>query len=89
MLPILGAGVVDKDEVIKMSTASVISRLLELAILGGIFIYTTVQVMNSKIGALEDSLQKHEATCVIVKQDITKLKSDVALNSWRLNKNEN
>lgn len=63
MLPIIGAGVVEQGEITKLSTAGIMSRVLELAILGAIFLYTTVQVLDSKIEHIEEYLNKHEVKC--------------------------
>ena len=65
MLPIIGAGVLESEGSIvsKISTAGIMSRVLELAILGAIFLYTTVQVLDSKIGHIEGYLEKHEEKC--------------------------
>ena len=65
MLPIVGAGVLENEGTIvsKISTAGIMSRVLELAILGAIFLYTTVQVLDSKIGHIETYLEKHETKC--------------------------
>lgn len=86
MLPILGAGVVDQREggdITKLSTAGVISRLLELAILGGIFLYTTVQVMNSKIEVIEKFMDKHEAQCVQSREKINEIQTALTVLNFQ------
>lgn len=85
MLPILGAGVVEGQDVAKLSTASVISRLLELAILGGIFLYTTVQVMNSKIEVIEKFMDKHEVQCVASREKIAEIQLSLLLLNYKHN----
>ena len=70
MIPVMGAGVVGEGTVTKLSTASMLSRLLELAILGAIFLYTTVQVLDSKIGHIEVYLEKHEVKCEVTNKQI-------------------
>lgn len=88
MLPILGAGVVEGQDVAKLSTASVISRLLELAILGGIFLYTTVQVMNSKIEVIESFMGKHEVQCERSKEDIANMSAQITILNWKYDQAE-
>lgn len=71
MIPVMGAGVVGEEGgITKLSTASMLSRLLELAILGAIFLYTTVQVLDSKIGHIEVYLEKHEIKCEVTNKQI-------------------
>lgn len=65
MLPIIGAGVVGEPEEgqpVKVSTAGIVSRLLELGILGSIFLYATVQVMHTKMENIEEDINKLEIT---------------------------
>ena len=65
-LPIIGAGVVSEDKnenIVKLSTSSIISRVLELAILGGIFLYVNVQVMHNKMEILNETFENHVEDC--------------------------
>jgi len=93
MLPIIGAGVLDdatndRNEGAKLSTASMISRVLELAILGGIFLYTTVQVMDSKIEVMETFVTKHGTEFQKIRDDVHILRSDISLLSYKLQEHQ-
>jgi hypothetical protein len=82
-LPILGAGVIaGGDDVTKLSTATIISRVLELGIVGAILLYAMVQVMNTKIEQMKEMSDKHNTKCEIMTSTIIEMQKKIMRLDW-------
>lgn len=53
-LPFLSAAVVGKE----INTSNIISRLIEVGIIGGVILYASVQVLDSKFSTMEKDIIK-------------------------------
>ena len=85
MLPIVGAGVIETDRRgQKLSTAGMVSRVLELGIVGGFFIYATVQVMDAKLNIVEKFADKHEQQYHELRDEVKDLKAHLELMAYKL-----
>jgi hypothetical protein len=51
-LPFLSAAIVGKE----INTSNIISRLIEVGIIGGIILYASVQVLETRFGGLEEKI---------------------------------
>lgn len=65
-LPFLSAAIVGKE----INTSSIISRLIEVGIIGGIILYASVQVLETRFGGLQKEVDKCNQSDSLLINDI-------------------
>lgn len=65
-LPFLSAAIVGKE----INTSNIISRLIEVGIIGGIILYASVQVLETRFGSLQKEVDKCNQSDSLLINDI-------------------